>query len=238
MICQNCRTQVDDDLIFCTNCGERLFATNAPTVLMNDPAAAKTANETPQKSSAKIKWVALIVALIAIPVSIFGVYLLMKASKSAQISQSVNKPNSPVQSPARKTLANQNSNANISGANANSANTNLNENAPTPKNKSEIMNERIEIAAKSHYAVPFQVTDETVKISGKIEVLEGEKIKGFVYLQKVFDEYFPDETYKVFSIEGAQEIDVNQTLVKENYVLVFVNDGEKSVVIRGNFSVE
>src|SRR5688572_4515597 len=164
MICQNCQTQVDDDLIFCTNCGERLFATNAQTVLMNDPVAAKTATGTPRKSSSKIKWVALIVALIAIPVSIFGVYLLINARRNSPISQSVNKPNSPVQSPARKTLANQNSTANVSVANANSANTNLKENAPTPKNKSEIMNERIEIAAKSNYSVPFQVTNETVKI--------------------------------------------------------------------------
>lgn len=100
------------------------------------------------------------------------------------------------------------------------------------------MNERIEIAPKSNYAVPFQVTDETVKITGKVEVLEGEKIKGFVYFQKMFDEYFPDETYKVFSFDGAKEIDVNQTLVKENYVLVFVNDGEKPVVIQSKFSVE
>ncbi len=100
------------------------------------------------------------------------------------------------------------------------------------------MNERIEIAPKSNYAVPFRVTDETVKILGKVEVLEGEKIKGFVYLQKMFDEYFPDETYKVFSIEGEKQIDVTQTLVKENYVLVFINDSEKPVVIRGNFSLE
>ena len=238
MICQNCQAQVDDDLIFCTNCGERLFSMNAQTVLMNDPAVTKTANETPQKSSSKIKWLALIVALIAIPVSIFGVYLLISASKNSQISQNVNKSSPPVQSPTRKANNNQNSNANVSVTNANSANTNLNENASTPKNKSEIMNERIEIAPKSNYALPFKVTDETVKIVGKVEILEGEKIKGFVYFQKMFDEHFPDEIYKVFSFDGAKEIDVNQTLVKENYVLVFVNDGEKSVVIRGNFSVE
>src|SRR5215210_6559378 len=140
MICQNCRTQVDDDLIFCTNCGVRLFQTNAQTVLMNDPAVAKTADETPRKSSSKIKWLALIVALIAIPVSIFGVYLLINASKNPQISQNVNKPNSPVQSPTRKAYTNQNSNANTSNMNANSVNANLNENTLTPKNKSEIMN--------------------------------------------------------------------------------------------------
>ena len=237
MICQNCQAQVDDDLIFCTSCGERLFQTNAQTVVMNDPAAAKTTNESPQKSPSKVKWIALTVALIAIPASIFGVYLLTKTSKNSQISQSVNKPNLPSPSPTVKPFTNQNSNANVSGANANSANTNLDENAPTPKNKSEIMNERIEIAPKSHYAVPFKVTDETVKITGKVEVLEGEKIKGFVYLKKEFDEYFPDETYKVFSIEG-KETDVNQTLVKEDYVLVFINDGEKSIVIQGSFTLE
>ena len=237
MICQNCQAHVDDDLIFCTNCGERLFDTNAQTVLMNDSVAAKTPAEKAKKSSSKIKWIALIVALIAIPASIFGVYLLMNSSKNSQISQNVNKPNSPVQSPTRKTYSNQNSKANAPNTNANSVNTNLNENTAIPKNKSEIMNERIEIAPKSNYAVPFKVTDETVKIVGKVEVLEG-KIKGFVYFQKMFDEHFPDEIYKVFSFDGAKQIDVNQTLVKEDYVLVFVNDGEKSAVIQGNFSVE
>jgi hypothetical protein len=236
MICQNCQAQIDDDLIFCTNCGERLSVPNAQTVLMNNSAV--TANETPQRSSSKIKWIALIVALIAIPVSIFGVYLLLNAAKNSQIPQNVNKPNSPVQSPTRKNYTNQNSNANVSSANTNSANTNLNEITSTPKNKSEIMNERIEIAPKSNYAVPFQVSGETIKIVGKVKVLEGEKIKGFVYFRKMFDEHFPDEIYKVFSFDGAKEIDVNQTLVKENYVLVFVNDGEKPVVIQGNFSIE
>lgn len=238
MICQNCQAQVDDDLIFCTNCGERLFETNAQTVLMNNSVAAKTPVETPKKSSSKIKWIALIVALIAIPASIFGVYLLMNAAKNSQISQNVNKSNLSAQSPTRKARNNQNSNANVPNTNANSANSNPNENTPTAKNKREIMNERIEIAPKSHYAVPFKVTDDTVKILGEVEVLGGEEIKGFVYLQKVFDEHFPDEIYKVFSFDGKKEIDVNQTLVKENYVLVFVNDGEKPVVIRGKFSVE
>jgi flagellar basal body-associated protein FliL len=237
MICRNCQAQVDDDLIFCTNCGERLSGTNAQTVLMNDSVVTKTAKETPQKSLSKIKWIALIIGLIAIPVSIYGVYLLVNASKHSQITQNVNKPNPPAQSP-RKANNKQISNEKVSNTNANSANTNLNENTSTPKNKSEIMNERIEIAPKSNYALPFKITSETAKITGKVKVLEGEKIKGFVYFQKEFDEHFPDEIYKVFSFDGAKEIDVNQTLVKENYVLVFVNDGEKSVVIRGNFSVE
>ena len=238
MICQNCQTRVDDDLIFCTNCGERLSAANAQTVLMNSSVVTKTPVEMSQKSSSKIKWIALIIAMIAIPVSIFGVYLLVKSSKNSQISQNINKPNLPAQSTPRKTSNKQNSNANVSDTNANSANTNLNENTSVPNNKREIMNERIEIAPKSNYAVPFEVTNETVKITGKVEILEGENLNGFVYLQQMFDEHFPDQTYKVFSFDGAKEIDVTQTLVKENYVLVFVNNGEKPIVIQGNFSVE
>ena len=162
---------------------------------------------------------------------------MINASKNSQISPNDNKPIRPFNTRRAKLIRIKIPNANVSARNANSVNTNLNENTSAPKNKSEIMNERIEIAPKSNYALPFKITDETAKIFGKVEVLEGEKIKGFVYFQKMFDEHFPDEIYKVFSFDGAKEIDVNQTLIKENYVLVFVNDSEKPVVIRGKFSV-
>ncbi len=259
MICQNCQNEVDDDLIFCTNCGERLFqpksdaqtglikdsakqtAVENPveTVFMNDSVVTQTAIEKPPNQSSNFKWIALIIALIAIPASIFGVYLLTNSTKP-QAAQNTNKPKTPAPTATRKANANQNSNANLSNTNANPANANINTNTntPTPTAKTEIMNERIEIEPDSSYSLSFEVTDETAKIVGKVKVLEGEKIDGFVYLQKSYDEHFPDDTYKIFSFSGAKSAETNQTLVKENYVLVFVNDSENSVVIQGKFSLE
>ena len=258
MICQNCQNKVDDDLIFCTNCGKRLFqpksdartvliddsaakqtAVEKPsqTVLMNDSVVTQTSVEKPPKQSSNFKWIALSLALIAIPASIFGVYLL---TNTKLVVQNTNKQKTPAPTATRKATTNQNSNANISNSNVNTANVNINTNtnSATPTNKTEIMNERIEIEPQSHYALPFEVTNETSRIVGKVKVLEGEKIDGFVYLQKSFDEHFPDDTYKMFSFSGEKSAETNQTLVKENYVLVFVNDSDKSIVIQGNFSVE
>lgn len=239
MICQNCRTDVDDDLIFCTNCGERLIHSQnkAQTVLINDPAATKsTVNSPLPKPSSNLKWVALIIALIAIPASIFGVYLLMRQNRS-QVSQNINKPNTPVSTPTRAN-AKQNSNANIANTNVNSANANANSNSTKPANKNEIMNERIEIAPKTHYALPFEIEKENVKLIGEAKLLEGEKITGFVYLQKNYDEYFPDTTYKMFSFEGRKSVEINAPLVEEEYVLIFVNETDKPMIIQGNFSLK
>ena len=237
MICRNCQTEVDDDLIFCTNCGVRLFEPpeETPTVLMSEPVYTKPEAVKPQKSSSRLKWVALIVALIAIPASIFGILLLQSRNRPTVRNATLTKTPSPT--PTGKSSSNQNSNQN-SNANAAKANSNANANAPSKPDKTEIMNERIEIAPKEHYAVPFEVGKETARINGEVRILEGSKIDGYVYLKKNFDEYFPDDKYKVFSFGTSKTTDVRQTLVEEEYVLVFVNNSDKPVVIEGEFSIE
>lgn len=241
MICQNCHTEVDDDLIFCTNCGERLInsQTEAQTVLINNPAPTKsTVNAPSPKPSSNLKWVALIIALIAIPASIFGVYLLMKSRNNQQITQNTNKPKSPSPTATRKSNSNQNSNVNAS--NANTANTvkDANANSANGKEKIDVMNERIEIAAKEHYAVPFEIEDETARLKGKVMVLQGEKVEVFVYIKSEFDSYFPDPVHKVSGFETRKAEEVNQVLVEQEYVLVFVNNSDKPLVIQGNFALE
>src|SRR5215213_3585729 len=114
MICRNCQTEVDDDLIFCTNCGERLFQTKeeVPTVLISEPVYKKPDAAKPLKTSSNLKWVALIVALIAIPASIFGILLLQSQNRQSALNATQTK--TPTPSPTRKANTNQNSNANVS----------------------------------------------------------------------------------------------------------------------------
>ncbi len=233
MICQNCQTEVDDDLIFCTNCGERLFEPQeaTPSVLMSEPVYTKPDAVKPAKSSSNLKWVALIIALIAIPASIFGILLLQ--SRNRQAAQNTIPPKPPTATPTRTPNTNKNSNIN---ANANKAN--VNANTPKSADKTVIINERLEIAPKEHQAIPFEVGNETAKITGTVKVLEGEKIDGYVFLKKAYDENFPDENFKIFSFGTSKTTDVRQTLVEEDYVLVFVNKTEKPVVIEANFSLE
>ena len=241
MICQNCQAQVENDLIFCTNCGARLFHTEnkSQTVLMKDSIVTQPSLSPTQKSSSNLKWIALILFLIAIPASIFGVYLLMNQNR-APITQNINKPNTPAPTPTRKANTNQNTNANIANTNANisNANVNANTNVETPKTKNEVMNERIEIAPHEHYALPFEVEKDNSTLLGTVKILEGEDFKGYVYLQSQYDEHFPDETYKMSSFETKKSADVKQTLVAQKYVLIFVNNGDKPLIIQGIFAVD
>jgi hypothetical protein len=237
MICQNCRTEVDNDLVFCTACGARLHETVSNT--QNDSVA--TQNIAPPPKS-NLKWIALIVALMAIPASIFGVYLLL--NRPPNVVQNVNKPATPVPSPTRKANTNQANNANTN-SNVNTANTNLNanqtnadSNAKTPQPAEKIIwKERIEIAPDAHYAVPFELTEDGT-IIGMVEALQGSEIEGYVYLQEQFDENFPDHTFKVFSFGGEKKAETKQKLLKENYVLVFVNNSESGLIIEGEFKIK
>lgn len=236
MICQVCQTEVADDLIFCTNCGARLFEpkTDEQTVLMTEPFYAPTAGTKSQKTSSTLKWLALIVALIAIPASIFGILLLQ--SRNRQTAENAVPPKTPFVTPARRANTNRNASTNTINSNANRAN--ANSNMPGKREKIGVMNERIEIAPKTHYARPFEVTRETARFTGTVAIRQGEKIDGYVYLKKSYDEFFPDETYKVFSFGTSTTTEVRQTLVKEGYVLVFVNNTDDPVIIEGNFSME
>lgn len=238
MICRNCQAAVADDLIFCTNCGERLYdePNEVQTVILDKPRVTEIENAMPSKSSSNLKWVALIVALIAIPASIFGVYLLTR-NDNRQVSINAANTATPKPSPTR-TKANTNQNANLSNANANANAANANANVEKPPDKNVIINERLEIAPASSYSVSFAVKRETAKIIGRVRVLQGEKVKGFVYTQQMYDENFPDEKYKVFDFDDDKIANVEQTLVKENYVLVLANETDKPLVVQSNFSLE
>ncbi len=242
MICQNCLTDVDNDLIFCTNCGERLTdaKSEAQTVLINPIVTKATVDSQTPKPASNLKWMALIVALIAIPASIFGIYLLTKTDDNQQVAQNVNKPKTPAPTATRKANTNQNTNANGSNTNANQTNSNAssNTNSSKPKDKNVIMNERIEIAPKSHHAVPFTVEADTAEIIGKVKVLQGGDFEGFVFLKGNYDNHFPDTNYKVFSFGGEKSDDVDQTLVDQEYVLVIVNKNDKPITIQGIFSLK
>jgi hypothetical protein len=256
MICQNCRAEVDDDLIFCTNCGARLFqpTNEEPTVIITEPRRTQSANENaptlvlteqpqtpppnakPPKSTSNLKWVALIVALVAIPASIFGIFLLQ--TRNRQVAVNTSRTNTPTATPTRKpSNANQNANANAN-ANANKPNSNVNTNAPVAPKKIDVMSERIEIAAKEHYAVPFEIEDSRARFKGRVTVLQGEKVEVFVYIKSEYEAYFPDPAHKVFGFETGKSEDTDQVLVKEEYVLVFVNKTDKPLQIQGNFDFQ
>lgn len=245
MICNNCQNVVDDDLVFCTECGARLHETlsQTPTVLINEPVV--TQKEIAPHPKSNLKWFVLLAALIALPISIFGLYLLLNLRKPP-VPANVNKQTTPSVSPTRKANTNQtnqnvnsNSNSNSGGTNStpNSNLANTNTNVDEPQSTSVVMwKERIEIEPNSHYAVPFELEQDGT-IIGKVEAVQGSPIEGYVYFQQQFDEHFPDSDFKMFSFGGEKKAETKQHLLKENYVLVFVNKSESSVMIEGEFKI-
>lgn len=234
MICGNCGTNVDNDLIFCTNCGVRLNE----TWNNSSPETGRAPIEKPPENSSNLKWLAVIVALVAVPVSLVFGYLFLKTD-TPQTVTNANKPAnaSPTKKPVNKSVNTANSaNANANAANSNSTVTNANSTIPPKTN--EIKIERLEIAPDTHTAYPFEVKTETAKILGKIEVLQGAQLVGYVYTQQAYDEHFPDPLHKMFSFDGNKTIDIEQTLIEGKYVLVVINETEKSIVIEGNFKIE
>ena len=256
MICQNCQANVDNDLVFCTSCGTRLNETwsQTPTVLLNESVATKTSVPEIQKSNANLKWIALIIALIAIPVSLLTAYLIFANSKSTQIANAnqtkpvnsptpaANRQNTNIATPNNSvnSVNAVNTTANTNVANANISNSNaaetldedwLNEKALADK-RTEIWSERIGISPENHFAIPFSV-DGNDKIIGIVKTLAGSPVEGYVYTQSAFDEHFPEETFKMFSFGGEKNSKIEQILIKEKYVLVLMNKTKKPLLIYG-----
>ena len=238
MICNNCQKEVDNDLVFCTECGARLHETisGSQTVIQPESVVTKVSQSTPKPKS-NLKWIALIVALITLPASLGIIFLIYKNLSNQQVS---NKPANNSANTANRKTPSQNKTANtpvnISNAdwtNTNSKVTNENTEKESPKPPKVIIDERINIYADSSIAFPFTV-DEQVKIIGKTEIVHGEKFAGYVFLQEVYDEHQVNPNYKVFSFEGDQ---VEQFLPKGNYVLVFADSDGKGVSLKTKFTI-
>lgn len=245
MICRYCRRQVDNDLVFCTECGARLFEANTeenPTVLITESVVTQQKTIEPSKKS-NLKWIALIIAIIALPVSL-GIAYLIISNQSTQVAD--NKPtNSPT--PSNRKTTNQNKPNNVAANNANAenpannltsniANSNENSNSDSDKNAEKIIDERLTLYAVSDAAFSFMVTAENAKIIGNVEILQGDSYEGYVFTQEMYDQHHTDPTYKMFSFGESKKDEVEQYLPKGNYVVAFVNKNSKDVIIQAKFS--
>lgn len=244
MICRNCRKEVDDDLVFCTECGARLFETTTqenPTIVMNESIVTQQKSiGQPKKSN--LGWIALIIAFIALPVSLGIIYLIIN-NPSSQLAD--NKPTNS-STPANRKTTNQNKPANVFVNNVNAENTannssansnqNTNSNSNSDKSQEQIIDERLILYVASDAAFPFTVTADNAKIIGNVEILQGDSYEGYVFSQEMYDEHHTDPKYKVFSFGETKKDEIEQYLPKGNYVVAFVNKSSKDVMIQAKFS--
>lgn len=244
MICQNCHSEVDNDLVFCTNCGARLHETVSQMthVLPENSVATRISEVSPAAQKSNLKWIALIVALIAVPSSLFVGYLIFKP-ENQPVARNVNQPKTPVSSPTRKIeIINQNTSSNVDDSNAapensNSEETVQNTDAPTDAEKTNLWGERIEISPNSNYAVPFKVETESAQITGEIKIVQGEPLVGYFFLKEVYEEHYVDPNYKVSVFDVTKDSTVDQTLPEGDYVLILVNQNKKSSTIQSDLYI-
>lgn len=249
MICQNCQTEVANDLVFCTECGSRLHQTisDAQTVIMPESVVTKATAPPIEKPKSNFKWLAIVLGIIVaivIPLSLIITYFALNSTKP-------NANNKPINSSTttNRKANNQNKTANSLVNNLNSANNwnlndksnntneNTNSNVSLKASETKILDERVNIDADGHIAFPFKVGGD-IKIVGEVELLDGEQYEGFVFLQEVYDEHSVDSTYKMFSFDVNQgkTAQVEQFLPKGNYVLVFSNSDGKGASLKAKFT--
>lgn len=240
MICQNCQAEVDNDLVFCTECGSRLHQTvsNAQTVVMPESVVTKISETIPQKKSSSLKWIALVVGIvvvIALPASLIIAYFALSNPNKTVANKSANNTS------ANKKSSNQNKTANVVTNQPNSANdwsnktqNNSNENVSLKPKETKIIDEQINVDAGGNIAFPFKVREGMVKMVGETEILNGDQFEGYVFLQEVYDENGVQPDKKVFSFDSDKS---EQYLTKGNYVLVFVNGDGKGVSLKTKFTL-
>ena len=241
MICQNCQSEVADDLVFCTECGSRLHETvsSVETVVMPKPPVTQTDELKPNKT---LKIATIIVGIIAL-LTILGLAAIMVFNPFSQKPVAQNTTPKPSKTSTPKP-ANQNKNANVIANNSNAndnlanvnSNTSTNENTAKepPKLAEVILDDRLNIYADSSVAYSFTVDDDLAKIVGSAEITRGEQFEGYVFLQQVYDENQVNPDKKIFSFETGQ---VEQYLPKGDYVLVLANSDGKGVSVNAKFTM-
>jgi flagellar basal body-associated protein FliL len=258
MLCQNCHSTVDDDLIFCTNCGVRLIQpsntsanqTQRATEVFDQQTEQTTAifqNQVEKKSN--LKWILLIAAIIIVPIVLgIGIFAYISLNSTKTVANKSTPKTTPTAKPKQ---TNQNKSANTIVNNSNSeANSNVDVNVNSNYNSSEeiedkptetesvILDDTVSVDADKYVAFPFKVKEDGEMINGKVEILEGENYEGYVFIKEVFDEYKVNPSFKMFSFEekkGKIAI-VEQYLIKGDYVLVFKNSDGKGVQVKAEFT--
>jgi uncharacterized membrane protein YvbJ len=222
MICQTCQATVDNDLIFCTECGSRLTqnwgnAQSEATVVLNNPPT----QTQPVKKSSPLKWILAIVGLLGIA-GVFGIGLLIFLN-----------PFSKPAKPSKHDEINVNRSADHDSSDSES-------NKKSDDEETTVIDERVNVDKNSHIAFPFKVTDDYVEFAGEIENLGSEKFEGYVFMKDLYDEKTVDPLYKMFSLNtsSGKISKTEQFLFKGDYVLVFKDTSGKGGSLKATFSVK
>lgn len=233
MICISCKKEVDDDLVFCTECGERLFepTIDGRTLLRPEfePAPGSGGSQPDARRNLFVGGI-LILSLLAVGAGIL--FNPFSTRNGKPDNQSKTRSGSNRSMPDQNRIKDISSNTTISNADGNSNKPKLLPNLENPTES--VLNEKFTVDPNSHIVFSFTVSAETAKLIGTAELLEGQRFVGYVFLHDVFDQRSVDPTYKMFSFdaEHVKIAQIEQTLVKGEYVLVFTNSDDIPITLK------
>lgn len=227
MICKNCQAIVDNDLIFCVNCGSRLIG--GAETNRGIPAQPTIAFSVPQKKRNHLILIAVIPLLgIAVLATILGIIAWLPASSKNE----TRKDNSL---PEKSTNADYPKNGEDRGAESDSLNNPPASNAKTAINGERIIvDETLTIGKNEHKAFPYQITDNSTMLRGQAELLEGENFRAYVLLKDAYDTFLADPTYEVYGFKGkrGEIIKINEFTSADKYVLVVENKSVQPISLK------
>lgn len=241
MICNSCRANVDNDLVFCTECGARLHESVSEVLTENIPQSVVTQIRPSAQPKSHFKWIALGVAVLAFPLATGLAYLILQGL--SQPSAANKRPAAAPVNDSSKTNQNIKATPTPKPVDSNS-NKGADTNANVPANISNtsagssageiILDDRFPVDAKNYTAFPFTV-GVTSDITGEAEGIDKKTFEGFVYTEEAFETKFPDTLHKAFSFGGGEKADVKQLILPGKYVLVFVNKDSSGITVRATF---
>lgn len=228
MICPNCKAVIDNDLVFCVQCGMRLTG-NFTQPQLQTPTQPTVAFSNQPKRKFPWLWVSLgslfFVGLIASSGVLY--FLLKKNAEAQKTSVPIEAKNTPY-NPA--TVSNINQNTTLPDREQTAANAN------SPKDENIIVDETITVEKKDHKAFPFQIKNDSTMLRGQAELIEGEKFKAYVLLEDAYDKFMADSTYAVNEFDGkrGEIVKVNEFTTADKFVLVIENKEDKPIVLKIN----
>lgn len=225
MICPNCKSAIDNDLVFCVQCGARLTG-NFTNRQIQTPTQPTIAFSNPPKRKLPWLWISLGLLLFVGLLTSSGIlyFFLRKNVETEKTAAPIEGKNSPRNSPISDT--NQNINSSVSEKNA--------ANAHSSAGEKIIVDETLTVAENDHKAFPYQITNDSTMLRGQAELIKGEKFKMYVLLKEAYDKFIADSTYAVNEFEGKRDkvLKVNEFTAADKYVLIIENKTDKPISVK------
>ncbi len=231
MNCPDCGSEVPKNAHFCQNCGHRfddipqsepiriVISPQAETLtaLPQSPAAARPVIiEQPVKSASNgivIVLTVLVTLLLTCGAGLVGYILLTTRGNRETATANVN-----------TNVIAANTNVSLTAKPSPTTFEDLKNKIAPPGKSTGLIDEQFSVAASSHRAIPFSITDPAgAQLAGGFRVTKGNPINFYVYPADAYSQY-PTNGLKPVQLEQTRNKILNEKLKTGDYYLVFENN--------------